>query len=187
MRTSPVLGGGPPPASAGTARPAPQPVPPDFVECYAAQYRPIAGQLALYLGSVEEAQEVTQEAFVRAWVRWRRISRYDEPAAWVRRVAWNLATSRIRRMGTALRHRHGHRPEPVAGPGPERVALQAALATLPPNQRRAVVLHYLADLPVAEIAELCRVREGAVRTWLYRARIALARHLTDDHEVTDDE
>jgi RNA polymerase sigma-70 factor (ECF subfamily) len=69
---------------------------PDFAECYGAQFRPIARQLAVYLGSVEEAQEVTQEAFTRAWVRWGRIARYDDPGAWVRRVAWNLATSRIR-------------------------------------------------------------------------------------------
>jgi RNA polymerase sigma-70 factor (ECF subfamily) len=59
---------------------------------------------------------------------------------------------------------------------------------LPANQRRAVVLHYLAGLPVAEIAALCRAREGAVRTWLYRARLALARHLTDEpDEVTDND
>jgi RNA polymerase sigma-70 factor (ECF subfamily) len=171
MRTIPVLDGGPPPA------PAPER---DFDECYATRFRPIAGQLAVYLGSVEEAQEVTQEAFVRAWTRWHRISRYDDPAAWVRRVAWNLATSRLRRMRTALRHRQGHRPETVDGPGPDKVALQAAIAELPANQRRAVVLHYLAGLPVAEIAELCRAGEGQVRTWLYRARLALARHLTEE-------
>ncbi|MEV8512586.1 sigma-70 family RNA polymerase sigma factor [Dactylosporangium sp. NPDC051484] len=158
--------------------------PSDFAECYAAWFAPIAGQLAVYLGSAEEAQEVTQEAFTRAWARWGRIARYDEPAAWVRRVAWNLATSRIRRARTALRHWRGQRPESVAGPGPERVALERALAALPADQRRAVVLYYLAGLPVAEIAEICRAREGAVRTWLYRARIALARHLTD--EVNDD-
>jgi RNA polymerase sigma-70 factor (ECF subfamily) len=159
-------------------------VQPDFAECYATEFVRIGGQLAVYLGSVEEAQEVTQEAFARAWLRWGRIARYDDPAAWVRRVAWNLATSRIRRMRTALRHRDSQRPEVVAGPGPERVVLAAALRKLPANQRRAVVLHYLAGLPVAEIADLCRVREGAVRTWLYRARLTLARELSD--EVTKD-
>jgi RNA polymerase sigma-70 factor (ECF subfamily) len=184
MTTIPVLDGVPPPGRAGRAMPSPDSRQPDFADCYAVQFRRIAGQLAVYLGSVEEAQEVTQEAFTRAWVRWDRIAGYDDPAAWVRRVAWNLATSRIRRMRTALRHRQSQRPASVAGPGPDRVVLEAALATLPANQRRAVVLHYLAGLPVAEIAELCRAREGAVRTWLYRARLALARHLTD--EVTDD-
>ncbi|GGM54092.1 RNA polymerase sigma factor [Dactylosporangium sucinum] len=164
------------------APPATSDRPPEFADCYAAQFRVIAAQLAVYLGSVEEAQEVTQEAFTRAWSRWSRIAHYDDPGAWVRRVAWNLATSRLRRARTALRHWRGQRLELVAGPGPDRVALEAALAELPPNQRRAVVLHYLAGLPVAEIADLCRAREGAVRTWLYRARQTLARHL----EVSDD-
>jgi RNA polymerase sigma-70 factor (ECF subfamily) len=184
MTTSRVLDGIPPPGPADNAVPSREAQQPDFAACYAARFRPIASHLAVYLGSVEEAQEVTQEAFTRAWVRWGRISRYDDPAAWVRRVAWNLATSRIRRMRTALRYLRGQRPESVAGPGPERVAVETALARLPADQRRAVVLYYLAGLPVAEIAELCRAREGAVRTWLYRARHTLARHLTD--EVNDD-
>jgi RNA polymerase sigma-70 factor (ECF subfamily) len=173
MTTIHTLDGVPPPAVAGRV------MPPDFAECYAASFGTIAGQIAVYLGNADEAQEVTQEAFTRAWVRWGRIARYDDPAAWVRRVAWNLATSRIRRARIALRHFRGQRAEPVAGPGPERVAIERALATLPAAQRRAVVLYYLAGLSVAEIAELARVREGAVRTWLYRARIALAEHLTD--------
>jgi RNA polymerase sigma-70 factor (ECF subfamily) len=179
-----VLDGVAPPGSVEGATPLADAVQPDFAECYRVQFGRIAGQLAVYLGSVEEAQEVTQEAFVRAWLRWGRIAGYDDPSGWVRRVAWNLATSRIRRMRTALRYRQRQRPQSVAGPGPERVALALALAKLPANQRRAVVLHYLAGLPVAEIADLCRAREGAVRTWLYRARLALARDLTD--EVTDD-
>src|SRR5687768_8216960 len=118
METTPVLSGAgmgvPPAAAGGTAMPAPETRQQDFAECYTAQFRRIAGQLAVYLGSVEEAQEVTQEAFTRAWVRWGRIARYDDPAAWVRRVAWNLATSRIRRMRTALRHRQSQRPASVA-------------------------------------------------------------------------
>jgi RNA polymerase sigma-70 factor (ECF subfamily) len=102
MRTIPVAGDAPP-----TDPPAER----DFDECYATRFRPIAGQLTVYLGSVEEAQEVTQEAFVRAWTRWHRICRYDDPAAWVRRVAWNLATSRLRRMRVALRYRQAQRPD----------------------------------------------------------------------------
>jgi RNA polymerase sigma-70 factor (ECF subfamily) len=179
----PMLGGVAPPGPVGSAMPPAQAVPSDFSECYAASFSTVAGPLAVYLGSVEEAQEVTQEAFTRAWMRWDRIARYDDPAAWVRRVAWNLATSRLRRARTALRHRLSQRPEPVDGPGPDRVALRRALEALPASQRRAVVLHYLARLPVAEIADLCGAREGAVRTWLYRGRIALARQLTD--EVND--
>lgn len=156
-----------------------------FAECYGLQFRQIAAQLSLYLGDLDEARDLTQEAFVRAWVRWDRISRYEEPATWVRRVAWNLATSRLRRLRTALRHQRTTRLElVVAAPGEHGVAIRDALAGLPEGQRRAVVLHYLVGLPVAEVADLCRVREGTVRTWLYRARQSLAISLDDFREVS---
>jgi RNA polymerase sigma-70 factor (ECF subfamily) len=107
------------------------------------------------------------------------VSCYDDPVAWVRRVAWNLAVSRWRRARTAMLHLHRQRPiEPqMDGPSPERVALVAALATLPPQQRRAVVLHYLADLPLAEIAAREGVAEGTVKSWLHRGRAALSARL----------
>jgi RNA polymerase sigma-70 factor (ECF subfamily) len=65
----------------------------------------------------------------------------------------------------------------VDGPSPERVALVAALATLPATQRRAMVLRYLADLTVAEIAEREGVAEGTVKSWLSRGRTAVAAQL----------
>jgi RNA polymerase sigma-70 factor (ECF subfamily) len=69
----------------------------------------------------------------------------------------------------------------VDGPTPERVALVAALATLPAAQRRAMVLRYLADLTVAEIAERENVAEGTVKSWLSRGRAALAVQLRPAH------
>lgn len=101
--------------------------------------------------------------------------------AWVRRVAWNLAVSRRRRARAALAalarlHRQPGRR--VDGPGPDRVALVAALATLPARQRQVVVLHDLADLPVSEIADQLGVPSGTVKSWLHRARTALAAQLT---------
>jgi RNA polymerase sigma-70 factor (sigma-E family) len=150
--------------------------PPDFDEIYAAHYTDLAVQLYVYFGDRQEAQDVAQEAFCRALARWRQISGYDDPVAWIRRVAWNLAVSRWRRARTALTFLNRQRPaEPQTdGPGPERVALLAALTTLPDAQRRAIVLRYLADLPVAEIAARERVAEGTVRSWLSRGRAALA-------------
>ncbi|MET7423874.1 sigma-70 family RNA polymerase sigma factor [Dactylosporangium sp. NPDC005555] len=157
-----------------------------FAECYALQFRQIAAQLSVYLGDLDEARDLTQEAFTRAWQRWDRISRYEEPATWIRRVAWNLATSRLRRLRVALRHQRSTRTEVVQGPevhSEHGVAIRDALAALPDGQRRAVVLHYLVGLPVAEIAELCRIKEGTVRTWLYRARQTLAGTLDDFREA----
>jgi RNA polymerase sigma-70 factor, ECF subfamily len=159
--------------------------PPSFDEVYAAHYADLTVQLFAYFGDRQEAQDVVQEAFCRALSRWSSVSRYDDPVGWVRRVAWNLAVSRWRRARTALLHLRRQRPaEPlVDGPSPERVALFAALAELPARQRRAVVLHYLADLPVGEIAAREGVAEGTVKSWLHRGRAALAGRLLNSEEA----
>lgn len=160
---------------------------PTFDEFYAANVRGITVQIYAYFGNIADAQDVVQEAFCRAYPRWETLRGYDDPVAWVRRVAWNLATSRWRRMRTAMRFARKQREEHIPGPGPDHVALTAALATLPERQRRAVVLHYLADLSVAEIARREGVAEGTVKSWLHRARAALAERLTDrSGEEVDD-
>ncbi len=152
--------------------------PPSFDEIYTAHYADLTVQLYAYFGDRQEAQDVAQEAFCRALARWNAVAGFDDPVAWIRRIAWNLAISRWRRARTALAFlRRQPRAEPqVAGPSPERVALIAALGTLPPAQRRAIVLHYLADLTTAEIADRERVAEATVRSWLHRGRAALAAH-----------
>jgi RNA polymerase sigma-70 factor (ECF subfamily) len=155
----------------------------DFDELYASHFSDLTVQLYAYFGDREEAQDVVQEAFCRAYARWSRLSAYDDPVAWVRRVAWNLATSRWRRARTALLHVGKQRPQPVAGPDPDRVALVNALARLPARHRSAMVLHYLADMPVSQIAADAGVAEGTVKSWLYRGRAALAAHLSS-HELT---
>ncbi|PWU62232.1 SigE family RNA polymerase sigma factor [Micromonospora globispora] len=157
----------------------------DFDELYHVHFRALTVQLAAYCGDLSMTQDLTQEAFCRAFTRWSTVSRYDDPVAWIRRVAWNLATSRWRRLRTAQSFLRRQREEHVPGANPDRVALQAALSRLPAHHRRAVVLHYLADLPIAEIAAQEQVAEGTVKSWLHRARAALATHLSTN-EVTDD-
>ncbi|MFF5291736.1 SigE family RNA polymerase sigma factor [Paractinoplanes globisporus] len=151
----------------------------EFEEFYAAYFQPLTIQLYAYTGDLAAAQDVVQEAFCRALSRWRRVSTLDEPGAWVRHVAWNLATSQWRRARLAARFARGHREEHAPSPGPERVALAAALAKLPAPQRRAVILYYLADLPVSEIAAQEGAPEGTVKSWLHRGRVALAAELTE--------
>lgn len=154
-----------------------------FAEFYAAHFNAITVQVFAYTGDLGVAQDLTQEAFTRAVPRWERLSRYDDPAAWVRRVAFNLANSRWRRARTAERFARGQREEHVEGPVPDRVALVKALGTLPAQQRRAVVMHYLGGLSVLEIAEQEQVAEGTVKSWLHRGRTALAVALTDKKEA----
>ncbi|GAB3854041.1 SigE family RNA polymerase sigma factor [Micromonospora andamanensis] len=165
------------------APPGADPPPVDFSEFYQAHFQRVAVQLYAYLGDHAEAQDLTQEAFCRTLERWDRISGYDDPSAFVRRVAWNLATSRLRRVRTAVRHLARQREEHVPGPNPDRVVLLEALTILPAAQRRAIVLHHLAQLTVAEIADQLGVPEGTVKSWLSRARTALARHLTERQEA----
>nr|WP_245675326.1 SigE family RNA polymerase sigma factor [Micromonospora halophytica] len=172
--------GGPPPD------PGPEPPELTFDEFYHAHFRGLVVQLTAYTGDLGQAQDLVQEAFCRAYARWDRVAGYEDPLAWVRKVAWNLGHSRWRRLRTAqswlVRQRETH----VAGPNPDRVALDAALTRLPAKQRRAVVLHYLADLSVAEIASQERVAEGTVKSWLHRGRTALAAHLRDTTEEVRD-
>jgi RNA polymerase sigma-70 factor (ECF subfamily) len=151
----------------------------DFEELYAAHFHALTVQLYAYAGDMDQAREVVQEAFCRAYSRWKKISTYDDPLGWIRRVAWNLATSQWRRMRTAARFAGRYREEYASPPSPDRVAIMNALSTLPENQRRVVVLHYMADMAISDIAEQVNVSANTVKSWLHRGRAALAAQLAE--------
>src|SRR5215475_4634817 len=69
----------------------------DFTEFYSATFAPLTAQLHAFIGDHADAQDLVQEAYLRAYSRWSTVSKYDDPLAWVHRVAWNLAISRWRR------------------------------------------------------------------------------------------
>lgn len=70
----------------------------EFEEFYAHSVKDLVGQVYLMTGDLHEAQDVVQEAFVRAWGRRARLRREAGPEAWIRTVAWRLAVSRWRRL-----------------------------------------------------------------------------------------
>jgi RNA polymerase sigma-70 factor (ECF subfamily) len=144
----------------------------------------LLGQLLPITGDLHEAEEVVQEAFARASVRWARLRDYDVPEAWVRRVAVNLALERAHRLQRQARAllRLGPPPQ-VPAASAEALALLAALRTLPMRQRQAIVLHHLVDLPIEEVARMLGVRSGTVKSLLARGRRALANRLSDAQEV----
>jgi RNA polymerase sigma-70 factor, ECF subfamily len=154
----------------------------EFERFYSANVHALTIQVYAYVGDLHLAQDLAHEAFIRALPRWGRLARYDDPMAWLRRVAWNLATSRWRRARTASTYLARQRPEHVEPPSPDRVALAAALAALPVGQRRVVILHYLAEMSVAEIARQEGVAEGTVKSRLHRGRLALADRLGEARE-----
>jgi RNA polymerase sigma-70 factor (ECF subfamily) len=155
-----------------------------FEEFYTATVGRLLGQLFPVTGDLHEAEEVVQEAFARASTRWTRLRTYDVPEAWVRRVAMNLAADRHRRRHRQVAALHRTGPPPSVPPvSVEALALVHALATLPIHHRQAIVLHYLVDLPVEEVAATLGTSGGTVKSWLARGRRELAARLGEPEEV----
>ncbi|MDG4794869.1 SigE family RNA polymerase sigma factor [Micromonospora sp. WMMD1082] len=147
-------------------------------------YRGTSGRLLRYgyalTGDLAEAQDIVQEAYVRAWQRWRKLASYDSTESWVRLVVARLATDRWRRMRSQrVALRRAGPPDHVAAPSDDTVLLVGALRRLPPVQRQAIALYYLCDMSVAEIAAETDAPPGTVKSWLSRGRAGLAAVLDD--------
>ena len=155
-----------------------------FEEFYAATVDRLLGHLFLVTGDLHLAEEIIQEAFTRASMRWSHLRDYDRPEAWVRRVAMNLAADRARSLRRHTRAmRKLHPPPEVLGASVEALALAEALRTLPIRQRQVLVLHYLVDLPVDQVAHTLSMPEGTVKSLLSRGRQLLAAKLGEAEEV----
>ena len=139
-------------------------------------YRRLVGQLYGVCGDLTEAEEVVAEAFARAVQHQRTFAQLDNPEAWLRTVAVNVSRTRRRRARMAAERERTETRQPVFDD--ERMELMTALRRLPLPQREAIALHYLADLPVNEVAECLGVPVGTVKTRLSRGRAALAVLLT---------
>jgi RNA polymerase sigma-70 factor (ECF subfamily) len=160
----------------------------EFQEFYEASYGRVVAMVTALTGDRANAEDVAQEAFARALIRWSVLGRYDRPEAWVRRVALRIAIDDGRRRGraTGLRTRlSAQRTAPSAGPGDSVLftALGTALAGLPRREREVLVLHYLVDLPVEAIARDCGLPLGTVKSRLAAGRQHLERELAQIPEA----
>lgn len=157
----------------------------EFVrEVFDASYPRLVGQLAAITGSRAEAEDVVQEAFVRALGRRHQFAALDNPEAWLRTVAVNLTRSQWRRMRRHLSLLPDLIPdEPPDDLSSDRVALVAAIRRLPRAQQEAIALHHLADLPVAEVAATLGVPVGTVKARLSRGRATLADLLSTEPDT----
>ncbi len=148
-------------------------------ELFERHYVAIVRALAVAFADPEGAADAVQEAFIEADRRWRRISQYDDPAVWVRRVA-------INRLRNGNRN-HRRRAEIVAAIRPvvpedltaELLDLRRAVDGLPEKQRLAVCLHHIAGVPIDEVAVTLEVSEGTVKSNLHDARRRLRVELED--------
>lgn len=131
--------------------------------------------LTVASGDSEVAADCVQDAFMRAYARWRRVSRLDDPPGWIRHVAVNRLRDHFRKTtrGRSAFERLDARaittsPEP-APPSD----LAALLAQLPPQQRIAAALFYVEDLDVHQVANAMQLSDGAVKYHLHAARQTL--------------
>jgi RNA polymerase sigma-70 factor, ECF subfamily len=132
------------------------------------------------LGRDEDvALEATQEAFAKAWARWRRLRDEEWIVGWLVKVALNevrdLSRRAARRNAT---ERQPERPQVDA----DLLDLRVALLQLPRRRREALVLFYITDLSITSVAHVMDVSVGTVKAHLSQGREALRLRLEDRHE-----
>lgn len=149
-------------------------------------YPRLVAALATRLGDPEAARDIAQETLVRAWAHWPSKRRFESPAGWCFRVAFNLASSRRRRLAVERRTLAiiGNRAAAITthddpGAAVEAVALRGALAKLPAQQRDVLLLRFVADLSVVDTAAALGMKPGTVKSATSRALDALRAHAED--------
>lgn len=151
-----------------------------FEAFYAAQYQRVFKAIYLSSGDRELAHDLTQEAFQRAFARWRRLSRHEWAGGWVMTTALNLLRKDRRRPREVSLDpaRHDQRTSSTAVDQD----LMKGLRALPHRQRTAVLLHYLADMPVRGVADAMGVADGTVKALLSQGRSNLEKRLGGIHD-----
>jgi len=147
-------------------------------EIFDASYRKLVVQLFAVTGSFDEAEDLVQEAFVRAAANGRRFLVVDNHEAWLRTTAVNAHRSRWRKLRNGRRAQERILPPRDPAGLEDHLEIIDALRALPEQQRHVIALHYLADLPVEQIAAELGVPSGTVKSRLSRGREALASLLT---------
>lgn len=136
------------------------------------EFPKLVGAVGLYLNDLGLAEEIAQEALLRACRAWPRVRALESPGGWTHRVAMNLAVSAARSRRSRQRvdaRLSGFAPTRTDVDRANVLAMREAVAKLPPRQREALVLRYYGDLTVAEVATAMRCPEGTVKTLTSRA------------------
>ncbi len=152
-----------------------------FDEFYESYFDRVGRALVLAGADRDLARDATQEAFARALRQWRKVRDMDRPDGWVYVVAMNQLRDHWRK-GERRRERA---PELSDGAADNttaiatRLSVREAIATLPARQREAVVLRYLADLSLADVADAMGCAIGTVKATLHQAMQSMRVELDD--------
>jgi len=144
----------------------------EYAWFFRAEFPQVARTVFLILHDRGRSEDITQEAFIQLLAHWKKVSRYERPDAWVRRVAIRIAVRTVKRERMRETLERSDVPPPVEEVPDLDVA--RAIAGLSPMQRAAVVLFYFEDRPIAEIVHILGIGEGSVKVHLHRARERLA-------------
>jgi len=164
-----------------TTRTRGQPV--EFREFFESESDRLVRAMYLQTGNLAEAEDLCQEALVRAYERWDRVRTMASPTGYVFQIAFRLNRRRIRRSASPA-NRAGSPTVDPADPAAAAVArgdVTRALQRLPTGQRAVLVLIEWLDLSSAEAAAVLGIKPSSVRARLHRARTAMRDLLGADY------
>jgi RNA polymerase sigma-70 factor (sigma-E family) len=145
---------------------------------YTTHYRSLVRLAVLLVRDVATAEEVVQDSFIAMHTAWRRLRDTEKALSYLRQSVVNRSRSVLRHRMVVDKNAPKPAPDmPSAEQGAisllERSAVIAALRTLPPRQREALVLKFYADLSEAQIAAAMGISRGAVKSHTARGVAAL--------------
>jgi RNA polymerase sigma factor (sigma-70 family) len=161
----------------------------DFDIYYEASYDRVRRAMTLAFRDPDFAEDITQEAFFQTLRRWKRISQLDHPEGWTMVVALNKG-----RDGQRRRVRQASKYELLARPSPThvresqvdaRILVTELLENLGDRQREALLLRYISQLTIPEIAKVMGCAEGTVKATLHAAIAKASLQVKDTLNVTD--
>lgn len=151
-----------------------------LVKCHQAGVYNVAYRM---LGEYRDAEDATQETFLRAFRAIQTLDPLRPPGAWLKKIAVNVCLNRLERRGTLTLEDVDALP--IKDPGPEAQTIEreqnrqvrTALLTLPPRYRAAIELRHFQELSYAEMAETLNRPLSDIKSDLFRARKLLAETL----------
>ena len=159
----------------------------EFAEFFQASWEPCLRAVVAVVGRPQLAEDQVAEAFARAWVSWRKVSRHPAPRAWVVRTALNTGASWWRRRRRELPLADHDLTAPGDLGGGLDATLLTALWRLPRRQREVIALRIFLDLDTATIARQLGIEAGTVRMHLSRGVTALRHELTPTKNMEADQ
>jgi RNA polymerase sigma-70 factor, ECF subfamily len=146
-----------------------------FAEFFELEQERLLRLLWMVTGSLQEAEDIVQDAFLRVWERWHKVSVMESPTGHLHHAAMNIFRNRYRRARLGLRKAIGAEPPVDAfGSVEDRISVSSALGRLTPKQRAALVLTDLLGYPADEAGQMLGIRGSTVRSLSSTARAALS-------------